>query len=143
MRADAYHTAATQPVAGKTEAIKPLADGHKGKILWKFPECFIWKPQQDLGGDSSRGRQAAMATHMRRISLQFQPLTSMLLWGSHQEAVQPGLGAAAAAALAMTERHSGGWTLTMDRMQEGMVHRPSPAIRPEAAAGTCSAILVL
>lgn len=26
----------------------------------------------------------------------------------------------------------------MDKIQEGIVHMPSPAIRPEAAAGTCT-----
>ena len=32
----------------------------------------------------------------------------------------------------------GGTTLAMDRMHEGMTHRPSPAISPDAAAGTCT-----
>jgi hypothetical protein len=30
----------------------------------------------------------------------------------------------------------GGLSLTRDRMAEGMLHKPSPAIRPDAAAGT-------
>lgn len=46
--------------------------------------------------------------------------------------------AAAAAALLWKDMQMGGSTLQMDRMLEGMVHRPSPAISPEAAAGTCT-----
>ena len=48
--------------------------------------------------------------------------------------------AAAAAALLWKDMQIGGSTLQMDRMLEGMVHRPSPAISPEAAAGTCARI---
>lgn len=58
---------------------------------------------------------------------------------------QPAAGAAAAAAAATAaallwkDMQMGGTTLAMDRMHEGMVHRPSPAISPDAAAGTCIA----
>ena len=47
--------------------------------------------------------------------------------------------AATAAALLWKDMQMGGTTLAMERMHEGMVHRPSPAISPDAAAGTCAA----
>ena len=53
---------------------------------------------------------------------------------------QPAAGAAAASAAALLwkDMQMGGTTLAMDRMHEGMTHRPSPAISPDAAAGTCT-----
>ena len=59
----------------------------------------------------------------------------------HPQPAGAAAAAATAAALLWKDMQMGGTTFAMERMHEGMVHRPSPAINPDAAAGTCAAQL--